>query len=86
MSGYSIWTLDFWKAAAERAIRSFAFATGAALAGGVTNIAEVPWQSALGMGAMAAVLSLLASVSVNRATGDGPALTKSETVVEHDPA
>lgn len=86
MSGYSIWTNDFWKATSERMIRAFAFATGAALAGGATNVAEVPWQSALGMGAFAAILSLLASISVNQATGDGPALTKSETVVEHDAA
>ena len=83
-AGYSIWTKDFWKAAAERAVRVFAWATGAALGGGALNMAEVPWLSAVQMGGMAALLSLLASLAVNQVTGDGPALTRSETVVEHD--
>ena len=83
-AGYSIWTKDFWKAAAERSIRAFGWATGAALGGGALDIAEVPWLAALQMGGMAALLSLLASLAVNQVTGDGPALTRSETVVGHE--
>jgi r1t holin len=76
----SIWTKAFWRATTERGVRAFAWALSATLGGGALNIVEAPWRGALGVGAMAAVLSVLASLTVNQATGDGPALTSAEHV------
>lgn len=73
-----IFTREFWKAAAERAIRAAAWSLLSALGAGVVNILEVPWLSALGVAAGAGVLSLLASIAVQELTGSGPSLTDAE--------
>lgn len=77
-----MWTKAFWKAAAERAIRSGSFAAASVFVVGdkAMNIAHVDLAGAAGIFAGAAVLSLLLGLGVNAATGDGPALGKAETV------
>lgn len=78
----SIWTKDFWKAAAERAI-STAAQSGVSylvVAGPVLNALSVDWGALGGIAAGGAVLSLLKSLAVNGATGTGPSLTSAEVV------
>jgi hypothetical protein len=78
----SIWTVGFWKAAAERAVRAFASGALAGGAAGAVDITSVPWYAALSVGAAAAVIDLLVSLSANSATGDGPGATSAETVTD----
>ena len=74
----SIWTVAFWKATAERAVRGFAWSLLSTLGAGATNVVEMPWQTATGIAAGAAVLSVLASVASSAITGGGPSLTNAE--------
>jgi len=79
----SIWTRTFWRAAAERAVKSAA--QGAILAGvGAVGFDAftADWASiggaALGMG----LLSLLTSIGSDALTGSGPSLTDAEALTE----
>ncbi len=81
----SIMSRAFWKAAAERAVKSAA--QGAILAGvGAVGFDAftADWASiggaALGMG----LLSLLTSIGSDALTGDGPSLTDAETLTGED--
>ena len=81
----SIWTRTFWKAAAERSIKSAA--QGAILAGvGAVGFDAftADWASiggaALGMG----LLSLLTSIGSDALTGDGPSLIDAEALTGED--
>lgn len=79
----SIWTVDFWKATAERAI-STAAQSGVSylvVVGPVVNALAVDWGVFGGIAAGGAVLSVLKSLAVNGATGTGPSLTSAEVVV-----
>jgi hypothetical protein len=78
-----MWEIEFWKAVADRAVRSLAYALIAAISvGGVSaGFGDVAWGQALSQGGVAAILSVLVSITVNQATGTGPALTKAEKVV-----
>lgn len=67
----------FWAAVAERMIKTFAQATGAAiLTTGIASAWDVAWDEALGIGVLSAVLSLLSSLA-SSAVGPsaGPSLT-----------
>lgn len=81
----SIMSRAFWKAAAERAVKSAA--QGAILAGvGAVGFDAftADWASiggaALGMG----LLSLLTSVGSDALTGSGPSLTDAEVITGED--
>lgn len=78
----SIWTVGFWKAAAERAVRAFATGTLAGGLAGASDITSVPWYAALSVGGLSALADLLVSLSANSATGDGPGATSAETVTD----
>lgn len=58
-----MWTLDFWKDTAERAIKTFAQAVVAGLTAGVTGILEVDWITVVSVSALAALVSVLTSVA-----------------------
>lgn len=58
-----MWTLDFWKDTAERAIKTFAQAVVAGLTAGVTGILEVDWLTVVSVSALAALVSVLTSVA-----------------------
>lgn len=79
----SIYTAAFWKAAAERAVKTFAqtavasLTVTAAAGGGITDAA---WLTVASVSGLAAVISVLTSVGSGMATGGGPSVTNSETL------
>jgi hypothetical protein len=77
-----IWTSAFWKAAAERAVKTFAQAEAALLLAAGTGILDTDWTTSLSVSGMAGVISVLTSVGSDAATGDGPSLTNAEVVEE----
>jgi hypothetical protein len=70
----------FIRAAAERAIKTFAQTLVAVLGIGLTDVLAVDWKAALSASAAAALLSILSSIGSDWATGNGPSLTNSEVV------
>lgn len=78
----SIFTGAFWKATAERAIKTFAQTAAAILTvAGVSGVLDADWEGVLSAAGLAAVLSVLLSVAGNAATKTGPSFTDSEQVV-----
>ncbi|MFE0172026.1 holin [Streptomyces sp. NPDC059002] len=71
-----MWTAAFWKATAERAIRTFAQSLAAVLVAGATSLLDVPWVPALATAGMAAVLAVLTAVGASEAGAAGPGLTE----------
>lgn len=59
-----MWTSEFWKAVAERAIRTFAQAFVASVGVGV-GLFELDWANVLSISTMAALLSVLTSIAAN---------------------
>lgn len=57
-----LWTLAFWKGAAERAVKTFAQTLAAYFVIGTTGLLDVDWLTALSVAGAAAVASLLTSV------------------------
>jgi hypothetical protein len=77
----SIWTGAFWKAAAERAVKTFAQTEAALLTAAGTGLLETDFRVSLSVSGMAAVVSLLTSVGSDLVTnGDGPSLTDAEVL------
>lgn len=77
--GSSIWTKRFWKATAERAIKSAA--QGVVLLVGadvVFDALDFDWERAGGVALGAAALSVLTSLASSAISGDGPSLTNDE--------
>jgi hypothetical protein len=73
-----IWSLAFWRAAGERAVKSFSYSLLGMLGGGAVDIISMPWWSALRMALGITVLSVLGSIVSSTATGGGPSLTNAE--------
>lgn len=61
-----MWTKDFWRDAAERAIKTFAQVLAGFLVAGTTGILDVDWVQGGSVAAVAALVSVLTSIaSVN---------------------
>jgi hypothetical protein len=58
-----VFTLIFWQATAERAVKSFAQALAATLGAGGIAFQDVDWVLALSVAGMTALLSVLTSLS-----------------------
>jgi len=84
-----MFTLAFWKAAAERAVKTFAQSFAASLAV-ATSLTDAPWMPALSAAGLATVLSLVTSLISANVGDKGPSLageTLTETVAaEADPS
>jgi hypothetical protein len=77
----SIFTVAFWKAAAERAVKTFAQTEAALLTAAGTGLLDTDFKVSLSVSGMAAVVSLLTSVASDVVTnGDGPSLTDAEVL------
>lgn len=70
-----MWTASFWKAAAERALKTTAQAAVAFLAVGVTGILEVDWVQLGSVAVLAGVISVLTSVGSGAITDGSPSLS-----------
>lgn len=70
-----MWTLAFWKAALERAVKTAAQAplTAWLVGDAALNAFELDWETAGGLAAGGAVVSLLTSLA-SLTTGAGPSL------------
>lgn len=73
----SIYSLPFWKATFERAVRTGIQAFIPAAGGAAFSIIDIDWGSALGITASAMVLSILMSLLAGL-NGTGPSLVDSE--------
>lgn len=80
----SIFTLAFWRAAGERAVKSVAqglLVAGIGAAGFNVLAPGTDWRGILGIGLGMGVASLLTSVASDALTaGDGPSLTDAEVL------
>lgn len=77
-----MWTRAFWKATAERAISTAAQTTLGAIGASVLPAVSLPWPAMLAAGGLAGLVSVLKSLAVNQATGNGPGLGGAEQVVD----
>ncbi|MFI8931054.1 hypothetical protein C9F11_06380 [Streptomyces sp. YIM 121038] len=71
-----MWSAAFWKATAERAVRTFAQALAAILVAGATNLLDVAWAAALGTAGMAALLAVLTALGSAKVGPPGPGFTE----------
>lgn len=75
--------IDFWKASAERAIKTFIQVLVAGLGTAQVGIMDLAWEQSLSLAASAAVLSLLTSLgSANLGGKAGPSLVGETTKPE----
>jgi hypothetical protein len=81
-----MFTLLFWRATVERAVRTFAQASVAALGAGAVGLVDMPWLDAASIGGGAAVLAVLTAVAAARSGPDGPGLTETATPAAQPPA
>ncbi|TGB02578.1 holin [Streptomyces sp. MZ04] len=75
-----MWTVVFWKATAERALRTFAQSLGAVLVAGATSLLDVDWEAALATAGMATLLAVLTAVGAAKVGAGGPGITETPTV------
>ncbi|MEI5102426.1 holin [Streptomyces sp. PmtG] len=71
-----MWSAAFWKATAERAIRTFAQALAAVLVAGAANLLDVAWAAAFGTAGMAALLAVLTALGSAKVGPPGPGFTE----------
>lgn len=69
-----MWTLAFWKATAERAVKTFAQSLLAVMAADGFGLLNADWVARLSAAGMAAVLSVLSSLASSGVNGPGPSL------------
>jgi hypothetical protein len=68
-----MFTAPFWKAAFERAVRTFAQTAAALVAVDVAvSVIDVDWPYVAGVSATAAVLSILTSIAADKVGAPGP--------------
>lgn len=82
-----MWTMTFWKATAERAVKTLAQTLLSVLVVGgvVLNLFEVDWLNALGIGLGAMVVSVLTSLlSAFVGSSDSPSLVSEAEGGRHE--
>ena len=76
-----IWSLAFWFAALERAVKTFAQTAAAMLVAAGSGLLDADWGTVVSVAGMAAVVSVLTSVGSGAATGT-PSLTGAEILYD----
>ncbi|MER7813742.1 holin [Streptomyces sp. NPDC006798] len=71
-----MFTMAFWRATGERAVRTFAQGTLGAVSADQLGILDVDWGQAAGVGALAAVLAVLTAVAASGTASQGPGVTE----------
>ena len=72
-----MWNRKFWAAAGERAVKTLAQSSVAAIIAAGTGLVDTDWLGVVSVAGMAAIISLLTSVGTDAATGDGPGFAES---------
>ena len=85
MAEMTIWTPDFWKATAERILRTAAGALAAVVITDGFDFLSADWRGILSTVGLASLVSLLLALASNASTRSGPAFTHSEQVVPPEP-
>ncbi len=76
-----MWTIDFWKAVTERAVKTFAQSLLAVIAVGQVGFGDVNWFTSLSVAGVATLASVLSSVaSYHVGTYEGPSLSDESLV------
>ncbi|MFC8945901.1 holin [Streptomyces rochei] len=70
-----MFTLPFWKATAERSVRTFAQTLVGSLGLDTVGIINASWEEGLALGAGAALLTVLTAVATSGGT-EGPGITE----------
>lgn len=70
-----MFTLAFWKATSERAVRTFAQGTIGAISADQLGVLDVDWGQASSIGGLAAVLAVLTAIATSGGT-EGPGITE----------
>jgi hypothetical protein len=68
-----MWTLDYWKDLAERAIKTFAQSLAAAIVAGTTGLLDVDWITALSIAGLVTLASMLTSLASAPFSSEGTA-------------
>lgn len=71
MNGTTLYSVAFWKGAADRAIRAVAWVLISAWSAESVGLLDVDWAASLSMAGMAAVMSMLASIGAAPLGSDG---------------
>lgn len=69
-----MFTSSFWKALAERGLKTFAQALAALLVAGATNLLEVNWSSVLATAGITTLASVLTTIGSGAITGGNASL------------
>jgi hypothetical protein len=71
---------SFWKATAERAVKTVAQSAVALIAANATGLLDVDWVQLGSVAGLAGLVSILTSIGSDAITGTGPSLSTSEVV------
>jgi hypothetical protein len=72
-------TAPFWKAASERAVKTFGQSIGAMLIGDGLGVLNVDWQQTLSVSGLAVLASVASSLASGALTDGGPSITNAES-------
>lgn len=75
--------LAFWKAAAERAVKTVAQSAVALITANATGLLDIDWVQLASVSGLAGLISLLTSIGSDAFTHDGPSLAGESTGGRH---
>ena len=75
-----MWTKTFWRAAIERAAKTFAQTLAAMLVADGSGLLDARWLALLSVAGMAALVSVLTSIGSAGITDGSPSLTDAEVL------
>ena len=75
-----MFTKAFWKALAERAVKTFAQAAAALLIAGATDLLQVDWKTVLATAGLTTLASILTTIGSGAITGGNASLATGSEV------